>query len=56
MWTFLANFAFDTSTNGEADIKQEVVNTYLNDNFENLFSNTPTLAKIEFGKLAHIDF
>ena len=51
MCTFSANVAFDTATYERTNRykTRDVVNTYLNVTFEDLFSNAPTLAKIEFG-------
>ena len=48
MCTFSADFVLDTATNGQTYKIRDVVNTYLNVTFEDLFSNAPTLAKIEF--------
>ena len=50
MCTFSTNVAFDTATNGQTHETRDVVNTYLNVTFEDLFPHAPTLAKIEFGK------
>ena len=54
MCIFSANFAFDTATYQRTNRykTRDVVNTYpsyLDVTFEDLFSNAPTLAKIEFG-------
>ena len=50
MCTFSANFAFDTATYERKNRykTRDVINTYVNVTFEELFSNAPTLAKIEF--------
>ena len=57
MCIFLANFAFDTATYYRTNIykTRDVVNTYLNVTFEYLFSNSPILAKIEFGNYVLTD-
>ena len=46
MCKFSATVAFDTATNRYTT--RDEVNTYVNVTFEDLFSNAPTLAKIEF--------
>ena len=46
------NFAFRQRDEGTKRYKtRNVVKTYLNVTFEDCFSNAPTLAKIEFGKI-----
>ena len=51
MCTCSANVAFYTATYERTNRykTRDVVNTYLNVTFEDMFSNAPTLAKIEFG-------
>ena len=51
--TFSANFAFDTATYERTNIykTRDVVKTYLDVTYEDLFWIAPILAKVEFGQI-----